>query len=167
MDRGDDWLALPACLAPLPYLHARQGGCAYGCPETRGLSHRDLGAVHKRGQLSRLSLSQLPTPEPQITQARARPLLPWKCLAVFLRRACTVTSESAHSRTSLRPYKWVLWQSALKAFWRGQERAVCELWVPRSPSSPGTLGVWQGTLGCCWHNYLISKLCCKGKNYKQ
>lgn len=32
----------------------------------------------------------------------------WKCLAVFLRRACTVTSESAHSRTSLRPYKCVL-----------------------------------------------------------
>lgn len=32
----------------------------------------------------------------------------WKCSAVFRRRACRVTSESAHSRTSLRPYKWVL-----------------------------------------------------------
>lgn len=35
-------------------------------------------------------------------------LLPWKCSAVFRRRACRVTSESAHSRTSLLPYKWVL-----------------------------------------------------------
>lgn len=128
------WPHCPTCMQDEMALHMdvlRQEGLV---TEAWGLCTRD-----------RLSLSQLPTPEPQITQARARPLLPWKCLAVFLRRACTVTSESAHSRTSLRPYKWVLWQSALKAFWRGQERAVCELWVPRSPSSPGTLGVWQGT----------------------
>lgn len=46
--------------------------------------------------------------KPQVSQVSARPLLPWKCLAVFLLRACTVTSESAHSRTSLRPYKCVL-----------------------------------------------------------
>lgn len=47
-------------------------------------------------------------PRPMGVIPAAPLLLPWKRSAVFRRRACKVTSESAHSRTSLRPYKWVL-----------------------------------------------------------
>lgn len=43
-------------------------------------------------------------------------ILPWKCCAVFLRRSSTVSSASAHSSTSLLPYRWVLWHSAENAF---------------------------------------------------
>lgn len=45
-------------------------------------------------------------------------MLPWKWSAVFRLRASTVSSVSAHSRTSLRPYKCVLWHKALNAFCR-------------------------------------------------
>lgn len=45
--------------------------------------------------------------------------LPWKWSAVFRLRASTVLSSvSAHSKTSLRPYRCVLWHRALKAFCR-------------------------------------------------
>lgn len=44
--------------------------------------------------------------------------LPWKWSAVFRLRASTVSSVSAHSKTSLRPYKCVLWHRALNAFCR-------------------------------------------------
>lgn len=37
-------------------------------------------------------------------------ILPWKCSAVLFRKASTLSSSSAHSSTSLRPYKWVLLQ---------------------------------------------------------
>lgn len=43
-------------------------------------------------------------------------ILPWKCCAVFRRRSSTVSSASAHSNTSLLPYRWVLWHSAVNAF---------------------------------------------------
>lgn len=44
--------------------------------------------------------------------------LPWKWSAVFRLRASNVSSVSAHSKTSLRPYKCVLWHRALNAFCR-------------------------------------------------
>lgn len=37
-------------------------------------------------------------------------ILPWKCSAVLFRKTSTLSSSSAHSSTSLRPYKWVLLQ---------------------------------------------------------
>lgn len=56
----------------------------------------------------------------------APPVLPWKCSAVFRRRACRLTSESAHSRTSLRPYRWVLWHRASKALCGGRHGASAQ-----------------------------------------
>lgn len=56
----------------------------------------------------------------------APPVLPWKCSAVFRRKACRLTSESAHSRTSLRPYRWVLWHRASKALCGGRHGASAQ-----------------------------------------
>lgn len=53
-----------------------------------------------------------------VTGQKDAAALPWKWSAVFRLRASTVSSVSAHSKTSLRPYKWVLWHRALNAFCR-------------------------------------------------
>lgn len=47
----------------------------------------------------------------------------WKCSAVFFRRSSIFSSSSAHSKTRRRPYRWVLWQSALNALWWQNQKA--------------------------------------------
>lgn len=41
----------------------------------------------------------------------------WKCFAVRFLMSSTSSSAWAHSSTNLRPYKWVLWHSAVNARW--------------------------------------------------
>lgn len=57
-------------------------------------------------------------------------ILPWKCSAVFRRRSSTVSSASAHSNTSLLPYRWVLWHSAVNAFCErpAQDQSLCKMY---------------------------------------
>lgn len=68
MDRGDNCLVLPACLAPLPYLHARQGGCVYmAVPRQEGLVTEAGACAQVRAALQTIPVPALTTPTLEVS----------------------------------------------------------------------------------------------------
>lgn len=100
---------------------------------------RQEGLVTEAGACAqvRAALQTIPVPAPTTPTLEVSGRLPPQGLHGHL-RVCPLQDQPPAIQVSAVA-------EGAEGFLEGTRETFCELWVPRSPSSPGTLGVWQGT----------------------